>query len=200
MLARFAEQIPATGEFNEFRHPIAGGHQRIQPFDAGDGRTLRQVAGSRGDAFNAIFQSRDNLRAAFGNTERPGDFQNVVPDISQCVRRERQNAWLKTAPAADRFFDFGQTDRANFALRLRQDEIGPQLFQLPGVDLIDRQGIPKEGIDLAIDLEAGSLDVQLRLSAGREAANGRWKITFVRTSDELIAQAKLADDFRATGQ
>ena len=88
------------------------------------------MAGSRGDALNAIFQSRDHLDAAFGKAERPGDFQNVVPDIGQCVRRERQNARLETDPAADRLFHFGQTDRAHFALRLRQDEIGPQLFQL----------------------------------------------------------------------
>ena len=179
MFARFAKQIQTTGEINQFRHPVAGGHQGVQPFNAGDGRVLRQMAGSRGDALNAIFQSRDHLHAAFGNAERPGDFQNVVPDIGQCVRRERQNARLETDPAADCLFHFGQTDRANFALRLRQDEIGPQLFQLPGVDLIDRQGILQQGIDLAIDLEAGGLDVQLRSSAGREPANGRRKITFV---------------------
>ena len=158
------------------------------------------MAGSPGDALNATFHTRDHLSPAFGNAERPGDFQNVVPDIGLCVRRERQNARLETDPAADRLFHFGQTDRAHFALRLRQDEIGPQLFQLPGVDLVDRQGVLQEGIHLAIDLETGSPDVQLRLSADREAANGRRKITFVRPADELIAQAKFADDFRATGQ
>ena len=179
MFAAFAEQIQTTGEFHQFRHPVAGGHQGIQPFNAGDGRALRQMTRPRGDALNAIFQSRDHLLAAFGNAEGPGGFENVVPDIGQCVRRERQNARLEIDPAADRLFHFGQTDGANFALRLRQDEIGPQLFHLTGVDLIDRKGILQEGIDLAIDLEAGSLDVQLRSSAGREAANGRRKITFV---------------------
>jgi len=140
---------------------------------------LRQMSGSGGNALDAIYQSDDHLHTAFGNAKHLGDIQNVVPDIGQCVRGERQNARLEIAPATDGLFDFGQTDRANFALRLREDEIRPQLFQHPGVDLVDRQRLLQEGIDLAIDLDAGSLDVQLRLSADREAANGRWKITFV---------------------
>jgi hypothetical protein len=200
MFARFAEQIEATGEFDQFRHPVAGSHEGIQPFDAGDGRALRQMAGSRGDAFNAIFQERDHLLAAVGDAERPGDSQDVVPDIGQSVRGEGQNARSETARAADRLLDFGQTDGANFALGLCEDEVGPQLFQPGGVNVIDRQSVLQEGVDLAIDVETGRLEVQLRSSAGREVANGRREITFVRPSDELIAQAKLADDLRAAGQ
>jgi hypothetical protein len=161
---------------------------------------LRPVAGSRGDAVNAIFQSRDHLLATVSDAERPGDSQDVVPDIGQSVRGERQNARSETAPAADRLFHFGQTDRTSFALGLCEDEVWPHLFQHACVDLIDRQGLLQESTDLAVDFEAGSLDVQPGLSADRQAANGWRKIAFVGAPDKLIAQAKLADDLRATGQ
>ena len=158
------------------------------------------MAGSRGDGLDARFQPGDHLLAAIGNAERAGDLQDVVPDVGQCVGGERHDARMEPAPTADCLFDFGHVDRADFALGLCEDDIGPQLLQLGRVDVIDRQGVLQEGVDFAVDLRAGGLDVQLRSSANGKAANGGREITFMRPSDELLAQVQFANDFRTARQ
>src|SRR4051812_31358525 len=63
------------------RHPVATGHQWIDPLDHGGARTRSRRAALLRDAGHAGFQLFDQT-LAFA-PERPGDFNDVLPDIAE---------------------------------------------------------------------------------------------------------------------
>ena len=53
MDARFSEQVDAARRLDQLRHPVAGGEQRVHPFDRRDPGLGRQVARPFGDRVDA---------------------------------------------------------------------------------------------------------------------------------------------------
>src|SRR5439155_4428127 len=95
--------------------------------------------------------------------------------------------------------DVAEADGADLALRLRHDDVGPQLAKQRLIDGVDRQRVLDDGTDLAVDLGAGGVDVDLGAGADGQTGDGRRVVTFVGAADEVISEAQLADDLRGAG-
>ena len=106
MLADGAEEVPAAGERDQLRHPVARRHQRIEPLDARDARP-REIAGARGERGEPVAQPRDDRRAACRHAERRADALDVGEHVVQTRRSERNDANAAPRPVARRGDDVG---------------------------------------------------------------------------------------------
>ncbi len=106
----------------------------------------------------------------------------------------------RAEPIADGGFHFGQTDRADFALGLREDEVRLECANQFRVDPIERERALQKRFDLAINLRAARVDIELGFRARRQTADGRRKIAFVRAANQKLRQAEGADNFGAARQ
>jgi hypothetical protein len=86
------------------------------------------------------------------HTERRRNLADIPPDISQCVRLQRDDAWSGGEPAGERALDVLQAHRTDLALRLRQNDVWVERLQRLVVDAVDGEGLAEDGLDLMVDL------------------------------------------------
>ncbi len=107
------------------------------------------------------------LVATLRRTERDCDALHVGEHVGERVRRERHHFESQPGPFGDGGIDVGLIDRAHFALRLRDDGIGPEFAKFGGIDAIDRQRLAHDGLHPRIDLGAAALGIELGLRERR---------------------------------
>ena len=80
-----AEQIDATCNRNQFRHPVAARHRRIDPFDESQPRIF-PPSDPRGDLRELRRHTRIELRARIPAAKRIGNALVVGIDVRDRVR------------------------------------------------------------------------------------------------------------------
>ena len=195
MAAGVTEQVPAAGHRHQSRHPVTGGHERIDPLDRRDRRLVRQ-GGCRGrNGVHPRLQARDNGLRRVACAERRADAADVGPQIVQSGRLAGDDPGFDTGPVADRRLDIGQAGAADFALVLGDDHVGPEVAQQIGVDPVDRQAVPHQILDPAVDFRAGPADVELRGGQHGQLLHAGRIVAFVGPADQIVAAPQGGNDF-----
>src|SRR5207249_401665 len=107
-----------TGHLHELWHPIATGHQRIDPLDHSTARARSRRAALFRDAGHAHFQLFDQTLALAFASERAGDFSDVLPDVGEGVGLERYDLHPPATPRVQRRFDIFEAYGAHLAMVL----------------------------------------------------------------------------------
>src|SRR5262249_11182344 len=102
MLTRLRQQASAACNFNQLRHPVAASHQRSEPFDGCDTRSIFDRDRLAANDIEALPERVEQLVAAFRNTKRIANAASIDPHIAEIVRFERQNRRLRASPRAKR--------------------------------------------------------------------------------------------------
>jgi hypothetical protein len=98
-LARHCKEILTTRPLHEFWHPIAAGHQWVDPFDHGDPRALSRCATLLGDVRHALLQLYDQMLALPFAVKRAGDISDVFPDVGERVGSKRDDLYPPSPPS-----------------------------------------------------------------------------------------------------
>ena len=86
-----AEQVDAAGHLDELAASSSRRHQRLDPLDAGDARALGLGERARGDIAHGSLQARNDGFAALLDRERSGDAADIVPNVGEGIRTERND-------------------------------------------------------------------------------------------------------------
>src|SRR5271163_4060368 len=200
MLARFAEEVHSAGHLDQTRHPVSRRHQRVDPFDRGDARTARRVTPLVFYFRKPCAQTRNQLSPARTHLERIRDALHVGEYVVEAVRRQRNYLRWCAEPLGHRGFDVTLAHRAYFALRLRDDHVGPQLAQPGRIDAIDRQRVANNLLHALIDFRTAAFGIELRFRQRWHAHDLGRKVAFMRAPDQLIFEAERADYLGRTRQ
>src|SRR5207248_2104247 len=148
-----------------FGNPVAGRHERLEPFDAGYRRSIPVRFRALRDRAHARLQFLDDGFAAIGDFEGAGDAPDVVPDVDQRIGGERYDARLAGQARGQRGFDVFQADSADLALRLRDDVCRLEAFQDVGEDYIYRERVANAVLYETVDFAAVAGDRDCRARA-----------------------------------
>ncbi len=154
MRSSLAEKIRPTRHRDQFGHPVARRHQRLDPFDNRDTRTCRSCFCARFNRCHALAEPAHEFRAALGRVKSVGYALHVGKQIGECVWGERDYLRLRAQPSCNRFLDLGHAHRAHVALRLRDDNVGLEASELFCVDAVDRKRVGENRLDALIHLGA----------------------------------------------
>ena len=198
MFARRAEQVASAGDFHHLGDPVAGRHQRVDPFDAGDRGTRTGGRYLRADRVEFLPQPVHQRLRPIGGVQGAAHGADVGPDVGQPHWRQRDD--LRRAFDADhlghRPLDVFEADRADLALRLRDDVRRVEAFEHVGKDAIDRDGLAGQRFHPLVDLAARGVDVDLGLGASGQGQHLGRKIALVRAADQVVTESERRDDFR----
>ena len=129
---RFAgcsEYVLATGHFDEFRDPMAGIHERIEPLDAGHRRALLHHAGFFEDIDDAVLELGEEFFSFVRFVGEFCDCANVVPNAGKGVCFQREDLGAE-AMLLQKGADLFLVDRADGAGVLGDDSGGLELSHL----------------------------------------------------------------------
>src|ERR1700682_1704379 len=119
---------------------------------------------------------------------------DIVPNTVEVVRLERDHRRLRPYPGAKRLLQIARRHGADGALRLRQDQVGPQLAEAIDIDAVNREPLRHDLFHPLVDLVGGSVDWNFRGAANGKPFDTRWNIPLVGTADEMICETKRSDD------
>ena len=162
-LTRCAKQILAAGHLHEFRHPVATGHQRIDPLDYGGARARSRCGALPRDAGHSRFQSFNQMFALPFAFECAGDFSDVLPDVGEGVGLERYDLHPPSTPLVQRHLDIFEAYGTDLAMVLGDDDIGPKRFELLRIDAVDGEPFLQNGLDAGVDVVARAAHREFRL-------------------------------------
>src|SRR5262245_548428 len=162
-LTRCAKQILAAGHFHEFRHPVATGHQRIDPLDHGGARARSRCGALLCDAGHARLQSFNQMFALPFAFECAGHFSDVLPDVGEGVRLKGYDLYLASTPGIQRRLDIFEAYRTDLAMVLGDDDIGAKPFDLLRIDAVDGEPFLQNGLDAGVYVVARAAHREFRL-------------------------------------
>ena len=141
MLTVSPEEVAAASEFDEFGNPIAGGHQRIDPFDAGNTRSRLRIGFAsrlRRDAVDSVSQLRTDFPTQIPCTDGGGHTFDVAPDVCKRHRVHRKHLGSDAEPCLECVFEVPEARRSDLTLSLGEDQGGFERAQKVRVDSRDR--------------------------------------------------------------
>ena len=120
--------------------------------------------------------SADHAPSGCDPIERGRDALDVVPHVGEPSRRERHDRDVVAEHRARRRLDLGVRDRADVALVLRDDHVGPQRGEARDVDLVDAEpcGDERRTSRSIAALVARGRRASARVTAGSPRTNGGW--------------------------
>ena len=198
MFAGRTEEIVAAGGVDQLGHPVAAGHQRLDPFDEGDTR-LRPAGDLGADGFDPALHLVDQFFARRRATERIGNPADVGVNVCGGVGFQRYDADRLAGPGAGGGLHVTEAHRADLAMILGDDYIGRQRFQGVAVDAIDREAVAHDFLHAAVDLRTGALHLEFRRSELRQSRDARGEVALVAASDQPVAAAQRAHDLGGAG-
>ena len=83
MFAGLAEQVDAARERNQFRRPVSGGHERLDPLDHRDPRPFPRLQRALGDGLQPLLQLVNHSRV---HSQRIRHAPHVRPDTVERFR------------------------------------------------------------------------------------------------------------------
>jgi hypothetical protein len=116
--ARLPKEILSACHRDQFRNPVATGHQRFQPFDCGHSRRPSIATRGTRNFVHSGLQMPDKSGASRFTIARGGDQANIAPEVGKRVRFKRDNSAVGIQVRLHRALYIVQTDRTDFALRL----------------------------------------------------------------------------------
>jgi hypothetical protein len=150
VLARKAEDVHPACQLDDLRRPVPGDEDRVEPLDCHDRDALGAADGDA-DRVDAGALARDQLERRVARVGELGDGAHVAERLAERVRVERDDARL----GGDRARDLAHVvvaDRADRAKLLGDDEVGLEVVQEIGVELVDRLAALGVFADGGVDL------------------------------------------------
>ena len=198
--ARSAQQVLAAGQRHQLRDPVSGGHQGVQPLDAGHARSPRLAGSPLCDLREPVRQRIGQLAAAFAGAESHGYLDDRAPDITKSLGRQRHDLGPFAGPDRERGFQVSEAGGADLALVLGQDVGRSQLAEPIRVDLVDREPVAHQALHPVVDLAAAGPSVELGPGEHRQVPDLGREIAFVGTADQLRAEAQGTGDLGRAGE
>jgi len=196
-LPLFAEQDLAVGSFHQFGSPVAHGKDRVSPFEHDDSR-CGIVAHRVGDGTHAGAHRRDKTFACGVEIKVEGDAANVVKDAVDGSGTEGQD--LRGQDAAADSLDVVWSDRADFAVHLGDEQVGTEVADAVGIDVVEGFVQAEATANFGVDLAAGHGDIEGRAGAGGKVSHPLWVVALMGTADQRIAGAEGTDDLGSAGK
>ena len=141
---------------------------------------------------------RDRGRAR--RRRRRSDALDVIPDVGEPRRPQREDFGRAAGDPTDRFQDLARGDRADLALVLGDDQVGCERGEQRLVDAVDREARGEALPQGAVDFPAGAARVDLGCGDHRQATHVRRKIALVGHPDQVLPESECTDDLGRAGQ
>ena len=196
-LALLAEHDLAVGGFDQFGSPVAHGKDRVGPFEHDDGR-CGLVAHRVGDGTHAGAHRRDKVFACGLEMQAAGDAANAVKDAVDGSGTEGQD--LRGQEAAADSLNVVGSDRADFAVHLGDEQVGMEVADAVGIDVVEGFVQVEATAHFRVDLAAGHADVEGRAGAGGQGSHPLWVVAFMGTAHQRIARAEGTDNLGSAGE
>ena len=188
VLAGQAEHVVTAGEPDQLRGPVARGEGRIQPLQRDDPGTPC-VASCGADAIDPPRGPGNQLGGGVLGVGRLGDRAGVPEHLADRVRIQRDDHRLGVDLLRDRaHVVIG--DRAHRAQRLGDDQVGLELVQRVGVELVDRLARHRALLDGRVDLSGAEAAGQPVTGDLRQSQRLLGIVALVRDGDEIVAEAE----------
>src|SRR5262249_44597498 len=189
-----AEEIRTAGHLDELGNPVAGRHQRREPFDRGHARTRS----NRSCPSRDLLRLRTQLRGEFPSSlRRPEAVRHplyVPPYPLEARRIERDEKRPRCRPPSESLLDLREADRADLALNLRHDMRRRKLAQTFRIDAVDGEAAPDEIFHARVDFSCRDRGVDLRRRTNGDSLDTFWKVALVRTPHQRLLKAERCDD------
>ena len=181
---------------NEFRHPVACGHQRRDPLDTSNRRPLPCRGHAPFDISHSPTQCRCDINATLPNTKSVSDPFDVSEDIIEDIGLKRDDPGLRTEGGTNSALDVDETNSTDVTLCLGDDYVWRQLFQQGCVHPIHRQPLLQDRFDAFVNLVTSTVQ-EFRFGTYRQGTYRGRVVTLVRPSNKLIFQTQHAHHFSA---
>ena len=186
VLAGKAEHVDAAGELDQLRRPVARGEDRVEPLDRSDHRPLGTLH-RHAHAIDASALAGDEVERGVARSRRRGDGADVAHRLADRLRIECDHLRAR-GDHLGLLDDFVVGDRADRAQLLGDDQVGLQLAQELGIELVDGALAGDRGAHGGVDLA--------RRQALRQTVPGHaWQlertcgmIALVRHRDDIVAE------------
>jgi hypothetical protein len=184
-----SEHVVAAGVVDQLRGPVAGDERGIQPFQGDHAGPAHDVARQHADPVNpgrGVLYEVHRLVLGVGGL---GQRARVGENLADRVRVQRDHH----REAVDLVRDLADVvigDGAHRAQRLGDDQIGGQLAERLGVELIDRFTGERALLDRGIDLRRGEPVGQPITGDLRQITHRRGIVAFVGDADDIGPEAE----------
>jgi hypothetical protein len=191
-------KVVPSRDLDQLRHPVAAGHQRLDPFDERHAWP-RAACHPRPYGAKARLHLADQPAASVRNPERAGHAPDVVIHVGHAVRPQRHDLHRPPRPRAGCRLDVAQAHRAHLAVVLGDDHIRRQGLQRLAVDAIDRQPVAHDLAHAGVDLGARALDLEFRRRQRRQGRDIGREIALMAAPHQPLARAQRAHDLGGAG-
>ena len=198
LLAVRAEQVPAAGAADLFRHPVTDRERRVEPLEPDHARRAMTGLATRRDPLldrpESLAQRLDDIDRGILDLGHRPDRGDRVEDPLDRGRLERDDRDLGIDPAGD-LVHLAVADRAHPAQLLGQDEVGLDCGQRLLIELVQRRSaVHRRGHPR---MDVARRHVRQVLHAPRDhglADDRRRPVALMRDGDELVLQPDRTDD------
>jgi hypothetical protein len=186
VLAGEAEHVHAAGQLDDLRRPVPGDEDRVEPLD-GDDRDALGAADGDADGVDAGALARDELDRRVARVGELGDGAHVAERLAERVRVERDDVRVGR-DRAGHLAHVVVADRAHRAQLLGDDEVGLEVVQEIGVELVDRLAALGVLADGGVDLGRRQVRRQPVARDVRQRARRFGEVALVRDPDDVVAE------------
>src|SRR5579883_943277 len=192
ILVLASDQQFAVRGLYQFGHPVPRREDRVGPLQDNHGTpdAIRRFPAHRVQATPLPFDDGTALRLP---ADHARDFADAFVDFLDRAGAQSEDGSRR--PFAPASHDVGRSHRADFTMRLRDDQVGRQLPDETVVDPVQRFARPEPAFHFGVNLAARPGDVERGLAAPWKRLNPWWIVALVRTSHQGVASAQGANDF-----
>jgi hypothetical protein len=183
-----AEHILAAGEVDQLRCPVTCRIRRIEPLERDHARPAT-AAHRQADAVDPLRGLADQIDRRVLGVCGLCDRSGIAQNLSQRVRIERDHHRLTVDLRRD-FAHVVVGDGADRAQRLGDDQLGLQVVQRVGVELVDRLSVERPLLDGRVDLGGAETVRQLVPRNPGQGCRLRWVVALMGDADDVIAQSE----------
>lgn len=107
---------------------------------------------------------------------------------------------MRGQEAATDYVDVVGGDRTDFAVHLGDEQVGMEVADAVGVDVVEGFLQVEAAAHFRVDLAAGHADIEGWAGAGGKSSHPWRVVAFVGTAHQRVARAQCADDLGSTGE
>ena len=188
LLTDEAEHILAAGVVDQLRGPVAGDIGRIEPLERDHPRSPRAPHGQP-DPIDSGRGLTDQIHGSVLGVCGLCDRSGIAQDLSHSVRIERDHQRLAVDLLGD-LPDVLVGDGADLAQRLGDDQVGLEVLEHLGVELVDRFAAERELLDGRVDLRRRESGGKLVSRHSRERRGRRRVVALMGDGDDVVPEAE----------
>ncbi len=149
-LAGLRQDIDAAGHRHHFGNPVTAGERRLEPFEAGDPWSGRNVGNCGTDGLELDEPSCDKLLRHLDTADGAPHRSHVLPHVGERMRVKRHDV-RTSIERLDRLRDVTWCHRTNVAEILGENDVGGELSKRVEVDAVGSAALGDELSNLPID-------------------------------------------------